>query len=77
MLYFDGRKLKAARRRVGYTQRDLARLIGANVRTYQKWEEGAAAPNATYFLRLVMVLRKTSVLAFASDHKSEEDAADE
>lgn len=77
MLYFDGHKLRAARREMGYKQEQLAGLVGASVRVYQNWEEGKATPNATYFLRLIAALSKTDALAFASNPANEEDAADE
>lgn len=66
MLFFDGKKLKAERRKVGYTQAQLAELIGVSVRAYQKWEECASTPNATYLLRIIAVLRLANVFVLAS-----------
>ena len=66
MIYFDGNKLRAMRLARGYTQDDLACLIGASARTYQKWEYGESKPNATYFMRIMVVLQCKNALAFAS-----------
>lgn len=73
MIFFDGKKLKAARRKVGYTQADLARLIGVSERAYQKWEECASTPNATYLLRIIAALRPANVFVFASDPARESE----
>jgi len=32
-------QLKSIRRRTGKTQAEFARLLGANLRTYQNWEQ--------------------------------------
>lgn len=77
MLYFDGRKLKAWRRVYGYTQEDIAGLIGVSTRAYQKWEECETAPNATYFLRLMMVLGCRNALSFASEYDPKEEKRNE
>lgn len=66
MLYFDGNRLRALRLARGYTQDDLARLIGASERAYQKWEYGESKPNATYLLRIMVVLQCKNAFAFAS-----------
>ncbi len=77
MLYFDGRKLKALRRGRGYTQADIAGLIGVSLRAYQKWEECESTPSATYFMRLMMVLGRSNVLWFASEHDPREEKHNE
>lgn len=66
MIYFDGNKLRDMRLSRGYTQDDLASLIGASARAYQKWEYGESKPNATYLLRIMVVLQCKNALAFAS-----------
>jgi hypothetical protein len=50
---FDYGILKINRKRLKYTQRDVADAIGATVRTYQKWENGETTPDGHYLLRLM------------------------
>lgn len=49
---FDYTVLKRARMLSGMTQLEVAEAIGANVRTYQKWEAGNTVPDGFYLLRL-------------------------
>jgi transcriptional regulator with XRE-family HTH domain len=50
---FDYEILKINRKRLKYTQKDVADAIGATVRTYQKWENGETTPDGHYLLRLL------------------------
>lgn len=50
---FDYEVLKISRKRLKYTQQDVADAIGATVRTYQKWENGETTPDGHYLLRLL------------------------
>ncbi|WP_018306491.1 helix-turn-helix domain-containing protein [Desulfitobacterium hafniense] len=50
---FDHETLKVNRKRLNYTQREVADAIGATVRTYQKWENGETTPDGHYLLRLL------------------------
>lgn len=50
---FDYEILKISRKRLKYTQQDVADAIGATVRTYQKWENGETTPDGHYLLRLL------------------------
>lgn len=50
---FDYEILKIYRKRLKYTQKDVADAIGATVRTYQKWENGETTPDGHYLLRLL------------------------
>lgn len=77
MLYFDGRKLQALRQGYGYRAEDIAKMIGVDPRTYAKWEECKGTPNATYFMRLMMVLGRRNVLWFASEHDPREEKHNE
>jgi len=45
--------LKESRKRLNYTQQDVADAVGASVRTYQKWESGDTTPDGHYLLRLL------------------------
>lgn len=45
--------LKLQRKYLGMTQQEVADAIGANVRTYQKWESGETQPDSYYLLRLI------------------------
>ena len=49
---FDHTLLKRVRVQNGMTQLEVAEAIGANVRTYQKWEAGHTIPDGFYLLRL-------------------------
>ena len=52
---FDYEILKIYRKRLKYTQKDVADAIGATVRTYQKWENGETQPewDHSFILRLL------------------------
>jgi DNA-binding XRE family transcriptional regulator len=50
---FDYRCLKYFRKEAGYTQAEVADAIGANVRTYQKWENGTTTPDCQNMIRLM------------------------
>jgi hypothetical protein len=50
---FDYEILKFNRKRLKYTQQNVADAIGATVRTYQKWENGETTPDGHYLLRLM------------------------
>ena len=45
--------LKEKRIELGYTQQEVAEYIQANVRTYQKWENGETKPDGYYLLRIL------------------------
>lgn len=44
--------LRAARVNAGYTQKRAAELIGVNVSTLIKWENGVTYPTVIFFKRL-------------------------
>ena len=50
---FDYTVLKWKRKKLGFTQQEVADAIGATVRTYQKWESGVTTPDGNYLLRLM------------------------
>ena len=50
---FDYEVLKDARKRLKYTQQEVADAVGSTVRTYQKWESGDTTPDGHYLLRLL------------------------
>ena len=50
---FDYTILKEYRNRLNYTQQEVANAVGANLRTYQKWEYGSTQPDGYYLLRLM------------------------
>ena len=58
---FNYKVLKERRRKLGYTQQDVADAVQANVRTYQKWENGETKPDGYYLLRLLNWLDITSI----------------
>jgi DNA-binding XRE family transcriptional regulator len=50
---FNHEILKTNRKRLKYTQQQVADAIGATVRTYQKWENNETTPDGHYLLRLM------------------------
>lgn len=50
---FDHTFLKAKRKQLKMTQQEVAEAVGANVRTYQKWENGETTPDGHYLIRLL------------------------
>lgn len=49
-------RIAIARRRLGLTQRELARRIGVNNSTISNWEIGETTPPASYWPRIVRAL---------------------
>ena len=52
-----GAKIKEARRRVGYTQSDLARMLDVTRASVAQWETGRSAPGRKRRVRLAAVLK--------------------
>ncbi len=52
-MIFDYTCLQEFRKKAGYTQVQVADAIGANVRTYQKWENGTTTPDCQNMIRLM------------------------
>lgn len=50
---FDYTILKDKRKQLKMTQQEVAEAVGANVRTYQKWENGETTPDGHYLIRLL------------------------
>ena len=50
---FDHTILRERRKKLGYSQEDVAQAIDTTVRTYQKWESGETTPNGHYLIRLI------------------------
>lgn len=50
---FNYQALKAYRKAAGMTQKEVADAVGANVRTYQKWESKESVPDGHYLLRIM------------------------
>ena len=50
---FNYKALKEFRVARGFTQKEVADAIGANVRTYQKWEGKNSTPDGHYLLRIM------------------------
>lgn len=58
---FNYKLLKKRRSELGYTQQEVADAVEANVRTYQKWENGETKPDGYYLLRILNWLDIPSV----------------
>ena len=50
---FNHSVLKERRKKLGYTQQQVAEAVQTNVRTYQKWENGETTPDGYYLLRIL------------------------
>lgn len=50
---FNYKLMKQRRTELGYTQQEVADAVQANVRTYQKWENGETRPDGYYLLRIL------------------------
>lgn len=50
---FNYKALKEFRVARGFTQKEVADAIGANIRTYQKWEGSSSTPDGHYLLRIM------------------------
>lgn len=51
-----GKKIRAARMSLGYTQTEFAELLGASYRTIQEWEGGRKTPR---YAHLILAAAKT------------------
>lgn len=50
---FNYRVSKEHRKKLGYTQQQVAEAVQTNVRTYQKWENGETTPDGYFLLRIL------------------------
>lgn len=50
---FDHTVLKEQRKRLGFTQQQVADAVETTVRTYQKWESGETTPDGHFLIRLM------------------------
>lgn len=50
---FNYKIIKEQRKKLGYTQQQVADAVQTNVRTYQKWESGETTPDGYYLLRIL------------------------
>lgn len=50
-------KLREYREKAGYTQEEIAKLVGKTTRTVQSWEAGISLPNADALCDLCTVLK--------------------
>lgn len=55
---FSGDRLKQQRTRLGFTQEQMAKLLGVSSLSVWKWETGAAIPRAS---RVPLILQKLSL----------------
>ncbi len=62
---FTADRLKASRARLGFTQQQMAQLLGVSSLSIWKWESGSAAPRASRVPRILerLVLGKRAALA--------------
>jgi DNA-binding transcriptional regulator YiaG len=70
---FNYQALKAHRKAAGMTQKEVADAVGANVRTYQKWESKDSVPDGHYLLRIMNWLQIEDVQDLISYTTPEEE----
>ncbi len=58
---FNYKVMKERRKLLKYTQQQVAEAVGANMRTYQKWENGETVPDGYYLLRILNWLNITDI----------------
>ena len=67
---FNYKVIKARRKKLGYTQQQVAEAVQTNVRTYQKWENGETTPDGYYLLRILNWLdipKVSDVITYSSE----------
>lgn len=52
-MQFDYSVLKEKRKKLGFTQQQVADAVETTVRTYQKWESGETTPDGHFLIRLL------------------------
>lgn len=52
--------LLSARKRLGYTQKEMARMIGVNRSVYQDWEKGRKAPGRRSWGKIGRILKRNN-----------------
>lgn len=65
---FFGENLKKARKRSGYTQRQLADLIGAKHNSVSNWETGQNQPDTDSIRKICEILSVTPNDLFGASH---------
>ena len=50
---FNAAAIKKRRKVLGFTQAQVAEAVQANLRTYQKWENGESVPDGFFLLRII------------------------
>lgn len=53
VMEFDCGALKFYRKENNYTQEDVAKAVGVNLRTYQNWEAGVGCPDGFNLIRIM------------------------
>ena len=52
-MQFDYTILKLQRKKMGFTQQEVADAVETTARTYQKWESGETTPDGHFLIRLL------------------------
>jgi transcriptional regulator with XRE-family HTH domain len=60
-------KLKNAREKNGFTQKEFAEKIGVKLATYQKYEQGARTPKLDMMKTILEKLNENSIEIFDND----------
>lgn len=64
VMEFDNTLIKFYRKEMHFTQEEVAKAIGVQVRTYQKWESGETIPDGFNLIRIMNYLDIKSVQEF-------------
>lgn len=73
-----GQKIRSMRKRMGYNQANLAKLLGKSLRTVQKYESGEIQVSVSMINELAKILNTTStyLLGYDTDNKPLECLSD-
>ena len=72
MIFSDN--LRTAREKYGYTQAELASLVGVSQPTYAQWETGARVPTVLTAVKLARKLQTTCEALVLGDKAVTDDA---
>jgi len=72
-----GQNIKKYRKEKGYTQRDLADMIGVSVQSISKWETDVGAPDISLVVPLASALDISTDALFAYEHSVKQEGYEE
>lgn len=67
-----GKNIKKARKRIGFTQEELAAQIGVTAQAVSRWESEAGMPDVSLIVPLAQVLRVSTDTLFGMNQAEQE-----